>query len=160
MVAYLDMAALKLRTVMPPEFLDTLETLQPGWVDAQLEQMSRWMDARLMKRYAVPFVEPYPEVVRGWLARLVTFEAWQRRGWDPQDPQASQIQRAAELARDDVKEAADAVAGLYDLPLIEGKSLITKPRTFSYTEASPYVWTDAQVITGSDEDDNRGGSYG
>lgn len=160
MAAYLNIAELKLRTVMPPEFLDALETLQPGWIDAQLEQVSRWIDSRLMKRYAVPFLVPYPEVVRGWLARLVTFEAWQRRGWDPQDPQAVQIQRAAEQAREDVKEAADAVQGLYDLPTLEGKSSITKPRTFSYTEASPYVWLDEQVLTGRDEDDNNGGTYG
>lgn len=164
MAAYLTIAELKLRTVMPPEFIDTLEGLQPGWVDAQLEQLSRWIDSRLMKRYAVPFVDPVPvpEVVRGWLARLVTFEVWQRRGWDPQDPQAVQIQRAADVARDDVKEAADAVQGLYDIPLLngEGKSLLSKPRTFGYSEASPYVWTDEQVVTGSYEDDNGGGSYG
>jgi hypothetical protein len=160
MAAYLNIAALKLRTVMPPEFLDAIETLQPGWVDAQLEQMSRWIDSRLMKRYAVPFIEPYPEVVRGWLARLVTFEAWQRRGWDPQDPQAVQVQRAAEQVREDVKEAADAVTGLYDLPTLDGKSSISKPRTFGYTEQSPYVWADQQMITGRDEDDWGGGSYG
>jgi hypothetical protein len=160
MAAYLTIAELKLRTVMPPEFLDALEGLQPGWIDAQLEQMSRWIDSRLMKRYAVPFIVPYPEVVLGWLARLVAYEAWQRRGWDPQDPQAVQIQRSAEQARDDVKEAADAVQGLYDLPTIEGKSTITKPRTFGYTEQSPYVWLDAQVMTGRDEDDWGGGSYG
>lgn len=158
---YLTIAELKLRAVMPPEFLDALESVQPGWVEAQLEQVSRWIDSRLMKRYAVPFIDlPYPEVVKGWLARLVTFEAWQRRGWDPQDPQAVQIQRAAELAREDVKEAADSVTGLYDLPLLDGKSLITKPRPFSYTEASPYVWTDEQVRSGSYEDDQGGGSYG
>ena len=160
MPAYLDIAALKLRSVMPPEFLDALETTQPGWLDAQLEQMSRWIDSRLMKRYSVPFVLPYPEVVCGWLARLVTFEAWQRRGWDPQDPQALQIQRAAEQVREDVKEAADANVGLYDLPTLEGKSSITKPRTFGYTEQSPYVWTDQQLLTGREEDDNGGGSYG
>lgn len=160
MAAYLDITALKMRTVMPPEFLDAIEELQAGWLDAQLEQMSRWIDSRLMKRYAVPFQEPYPEVVRGWLARLVTFEAWQRRGWDPQDPQALQIQRAAEQVREDVKEAADAVQGLYDLPLLEGASLISKQRPFSYTEASPYVWTTLQWETGRDEDENGGGSYG
>lgn len=147
---------------MPPEFVDALEELQPGWVNAQLEQMSRWIDTRLMKRYKVPFAPPTPapEVVLVWLTRLVTFEVWQRRGWDPQDPQAVQIQRSAEQAREDVKEAADSVTGLYDLPLLDGASLITKQRPFSYTEASPYVWTDAQVIAGREEDDYHGGSYG
>ncbi len=161
-MAYLDVAAFATLTTMPPEFVDALEGAAPGFLAAQLEAQSRWVDARLSKRYAVPFASPYPEVVRGWVARLVTVRAYLKRGVDPSDLQFEAIKEDAERAMDEVKEAADSMAGLYDLPLIEGSSSsgVVRGGPYGYSEASPYVWVDVQADAGRAEDRTRGGSYG
>ena len=87
-MAYLNIDGFKLLTLMPGVHVDAIETVSPGWVDAQLEQVSSWIDSRLRKRYAVPFVAPYPSAVTGWLARIVTVRGYLKRGVDSTDEQA------------------------------------------------------------------------
>lgn len=159
MAGYLNISAFKLRAIIAPGHVDALETEQPGWVDAQSELVSRRIDARLGKRYAVPFATA-PEIVLDWAARLLTLQCFQRLGWNPSDPQAEQIQKDADDAEAEIKEAADAVTGLYDLPLANGTSGISKGMPRVYTEASPYVWTDVQREAGRAEDSNAGGTSG
>lgn len=145
---------------MPAEFVDAIEAVRPGWTLMQLEMASRWVDARLAKRYAVPFTAPTPEVVLAWVTRLVTYEAWQRRGYDPADESMAQAAKDAESAKLDVKEAAESVDGLFELPLRADSSTTGVSRGFprSYSERSPYVWTTLQGDAGHDEDFNGVGS--
>lgn len=159
-MAYLDLAAFKTRTVMPSAFVDEIEAALPGWTDTQLTMAQGWIDARLRKRYAVPFVAPVPEIVLGWLTSIVTWSAWQRRGYDPEDQSIVQAKDDALAARNEVKEAADAVTGLFDLPLRQDTTATGVVRTgpYGYSEQSPYVWTDPQMTTGRNEDGNRGGT--
>lgn len=157
MVAYLDLAAFKLRSVMPESDITALNTRQPGWIDTKLEEASRFIDAQLAKRYAVPFATP-PDTVKRWVARMVTFECYQRRGWDPTDQQAEQIKGDSDDAKLEIVKAADSVTGLYDLPLASGSSGISKGGPRVYSEASPYVWTDVQSETGRPEDRSGSGT--
>lgn len=164
-MAYLSVADFRIRTVMPAEYVDRLEEIAPGFVAAQLESASRLdIDAQLRKRYAAPFDEASaPEAVKTWLARLVTVPCWDRRGVDPRDQGFERAEQEAERARKQIAEAADSVDGLYDLPLRDGdpskESGISKGGPRSYTEASPYAWTDEQGRTGRGEDANRGGTF-
>lgn len=158
--AYLNLAEFKLRTVMPSEYVDALEKREPGWVAAQLEQFSAQLDGQLSKRYAVPFAAPYPEVVKRWLSELVTYRCFRKRGWDPADDEAVQSKVDYETAEKQVQEAADSEKGLWDLPLANGSSGISKGRPKAYSEASPYVWMDGQAATGRDEDRAGGGTSG
>lgn len=161
MSAYLTASEFALLTVMPAEFLDEIEDRTPGWIDAQLETQSRWVDARLSKRYAVPFAAPVPEVVRSWVTRLVTLRAYHRRGVDPSDQQIAEVAKDRDDALLEIKEAADAEIGLIDLPLRADTTAsgISKTSTLAYTERSPYVGLDVQRTAGRDEDMNGGGSY-
>lgn len=104
------------------------------------------INSRLRKRYAVPFDAPVPEIVLGWLALRVTPKLYERRGWDPSDAQAQSILADAQAALDEMKEAADSADGLFDLPLKqdEAESAVVKGGPISYSEASPYTWTDRQ----------------
>jgi hypothetical protein len=166
--AYLTVTEFKLRTIVPPTWVNDLETEQPGWLDAQLKQWSRWIDSRLRKRYAVPFdltisSETASECVKNWLARLVTPVFLHRRGFRAADDET--VKRVGEdevETRAEIKEASDSVTGLFDLPLAgsSGKSAISKGGPHSYSEQSPYVWMDGQAETGSNEDMNRRGSGG
>lgn len=161
-MAYLDVTAFKLHSVMPAEYIDAIELATPGWLAQQLEYWSRQIDSRLAKRYDVPFGTPYPDAVAGWLARIVTVRAWMKRGFDPSDLAIEEYKADAAAAMEEIKEAANAVDGLFDLPLRQDTTAsgISRGGPLSYTEASPYVWADEQALTGRAEDSSRGGSYG
>lgn len=161
-MAYLDVAGFKLESEMPSVFVDALETEEPGFLDTQLESGSRWLDARLRKRYAVPFVEPYPKIVLHWLALIVTPRAWRKRGLDANDQQYVDVKAAADAAVLEVLEAANSETGLFDLPTLDEAdgSAVSKGGPQSYTEASPYVFTDEQATVGREEDAAGSGTLG
>lgn len=152
----------RLLTVMPASDVDALEAVAPGWIASQLEYWTAQIYARLRKRYAVPFVAPFPIAAKGWLARIVTVRCYLRRGVDPNDLQFDEIKKDAEAATAEIKEAADSNTGLFDLPLREDTTATgaTLGGPFGYAEQSPYVFMDRQVDIGRNEDSNRGGSYG
>lgn len=147
MAAYLNLNDFKARTIMPATDVDDLETIAAGWVDLQLEQCSRWIDSRLRKRYAAPFdVGTCPEIVKSWLTRLVTLRAYLRRGVDATDGQLDLIREDAAAALEEIKEAANAVDGLFDLPLKDSDPAtgVTLGAPFGYSEPDPYTWLDVQ----------------
>jgi hypothetical protein len=162
MPAYLTVAEFKTLSLMPGEFVDVIETRYPGFIDAQLLTVSDWIDARLRKRYLVPFVVPYPVAVRGWLAKMVTPRVWHKRGVDPTDAQWGTIKQDATDAIAEVAEAANSDTGLFDLPLlpdVQGSSAISQGNTRAYSEQSPYSSMDVQGQIGRQEDQyGRGGT--
>lgn len=160
MAGYLDIAAFKLLSVMPSGDIDARETAQPGYVTRQLDNASGYIDAQLSKRYAVPFTAPAPEIVQRWVTAIATYKIWQRRGWDATDDQVEQIKEDSDKAEEQIQKAADSEKGLYDLPLANGSSGISKGRPRVYSEASPYVWTDGQSETGRQEDQAGSGTGG
>lgn len=159
---YLDVAGFKAITLMPSSYVDELEVDAPGWLLRVLTSYSRFIDARLAKRYATPFATPYPEVVEEWLARLVTHRCFLKRGFDPEDPEAGDYRDDAISAKEELLEAANSEDGLYDLPLRADvtESGIDRGGPFGYSEASPYVGFDLQRETGRDEDRAGSGSHG
>lgn len=146
-LSYLDVAALKARTIMPDTDVDALDVMYPGWIASRLAVGTSEINSRLRKRYTVPFATPVPEVILGWLADLVTPVLYERRGWNPGDEQAKSITDAADRAREQMKEAAEAEGGLYDLPLRDDgdASAVSRGGPLAYAEASPYAWMDVQA---------------
>ncbi len=158
---YLDVAGFGLRSVMPAEMIQRLEQKSPGWLQTKLNAKSAWIDAKLWKRYAVPFASPAPEIVLDWLAALVTPEAYAKIGFNPSSEQdKSSIIEPADNARDEIDEAADAQNGKFELPLRADTTAggISRGGPRVYSEASPYVGFDRQAATGRDEDWRRNGS--
>lgn len=145
MAALLDVEGFKLRTVMPPEDVDYLEDRAPGFLVARLAVNTSTIHGRLGKRYA-PFATPAPEIVLGWLVAMTTVDAYEKRGWNPADAQSASVIASRDQALADLKEAADGVDGLFDLPLREdtSKSGVSKGGPLAYSEQSPYEWTDLQ----------------
>jgi phage gp36-like protein len=161
-MAYLTLLEFTNLSIVPSAVIDRVEASDPGWIAAQLEEESAWIDARLAKRYAAPFASPYPRVVRLWLTKMVSAAVYDKHGVQPLDEQAQRYYAAADTARAEIREAADAEQGLFELPLradtTEGG--ITRGRTLSYSEASPYVWRDRQARRGRCEDRRGRGSGG
>ena len=158
MAAYLDLAGFKALSIQPSSRIDEVEANDAGWVDAQLLHWSRWIDARLKKRYAVPFAAPYPEAVTGWLARIVTLRVALKGGIDALDGQYQTLVDDEVSAKAEIKEAADADEGLFELPLTTaGGQGVARVNPISYHEASPYTFTDVQSDQGKIDDGNRTG---
>jgi len=158
-MALINAAAFANYSTMPQAFVDELPA---GWLDAQLDLYTAKVYARLTKRYATPFASPPPIVACGWLAAIVTHKAYLRRGVDPNDLQMVDIKADADAAWAEIKEAADAVEGLFELPLRADTTAsgVSKGAPFVYSEQSPYVGFDRKGDTGRSEDANRGGTFG
>ena len=161
-MAYLTREEFRALTTMPAVFVDQLEDVAPGWIEVQLESVSRWLDAQLRKRYASPFVDPVPPVVAAWLTAIVTRACYLKRGVDPTDLGFDEVKADAVAATEEVARAANAEHGLFDIPLrtnADGTAIRHGgPRV--YSEASPYVWLDVQAETGRVEDRRRRGTHG
>lgn len=148
-------------STLPSEWIDDVETRYAGWIDKQIELVSSLdIDARLAKRYNVPFGSPCPLAIQSWVARILDSRVLLRRGVDPQDDQYAMFFVDADRARAEIKEAADAELGLYDLPLLSssGESGIVKGAPKSYSEASPYVFMARQSLRARSEDSNGEGT--
>jgi hypothetical protein len=159
---YLTPTQFKLLTVAPAPIVDAVMFAAPGWLEEQLESESDAIDVVLRKRYDAPFAEPSPRAVKRWLAKIVTVSVYLRRGIDPNDQQWPLIEKAAEAAKAEIKEAAEAEKGLFDLPLRADTTAsgLTRTETRVYSEQSPYVFMDGQGVTGHAEDASGGGTHG
>lgn len=153
-MSYLDLDEYKKYSILPAVDIDDIETIQAGWIDRKLRAISRSVDARLRKRYAVPFESPYPDAVCDWVARIMDPQTLKKRGVDATDQQFISIEEDAKAAIEELKEAANAEDGLFDLPVVDSAdgSAITKGGPLGYSESSPYVWTDIEEETGRQED--------
>lgn len=158
MASFLTTEGFKLLTLLPKSWVEAVESVTPGFTQARIDHHSDWIEARLRKRYGT-WKSPYPGVVIGWVAQLVTLDVDIKRGVQATDEQFKVIQEQAQLAKAEVKEAADSDVGLFDLPATDeaAASGITQGSPRSYSEASPYAWTDVQGQVGRSQDQNRGG---
>lgn len=140
-----DVIDFRNRTQMPDEDVDALWVSRPGFLEAKIAGARANIYGRLRKRYVTP-MNPEPEIVVTWIARFVTPDAYVARGYNPQDSTMTQLIDDRKLALEEVKEAADADAGLYDLPLLDSAdpTAITKAGPLSYSEPSPYDHLDVQ----------------
>lgn len=148
-MALLDFNGFRARTLMPRADVDALEADEPGFIAGRIAEHEGWMNARLAKRYAVPFSsESPPDIAVGWLCKLVTPEAYGKRGWNPSSEQDRlTILQPAIDAKAEILEAATSETGLFELPLrqdLPSSSGVSKGEPFGYSEQSPYTWIDRQ----------------
>lgn len=163
MPAYVTVARMKLLSTIPDAFVDEVETVSPGFTLAQLEYFSAWLDVQLAKRYAVPFVAPFPAVVEMWVVRVVTPRIWSKRGVNATDEQWQAVAKDDTDARAEIALAANGEVGLYDLPLRQDKldeSGIAKGGPLAYSEQSPYVGFSLQAEHAVQEDGAGRGTSG
>lgn len=123
-----------------------LEAKRSGWLMRVSEALSAGIDARLIKRGDVPFSEPYPEIVKMWVADLLTPRAYTALGTRPTDEQQAEIIAAAMRADAQITEAANPVTGLLVLPRAQGSAdeQATQPQTLASSEQSPFSWKHRQ----------------
>lgn len=144
--------------VVPAGMLAVLPT--PSFIETTLADWSSEFNARLKKRYAVPFnpANP-PAIIQRWLTKVVTRDCFAKRGYNPtslQDKEAILDEAVAALA--ELKEAAESENGLFDLPLLndDAASAVTQGGPYAYSEQSPYTWLTLQRNAGRNEDKQSG----
>ena len=161
-MAYLTDSEFRLATLLPVNVIDEVEDHTPGWLTQQLNLVSSRMDARFAKRYAAPFVVPYPTIVLEWLTHIVSWRCYLKRGVNSLDAEAAEYKAQHDQALKEIEEAAKADTGLFELPLrqdLPSGSGVSRGMPKGYSEQSPYVWTDQQVAAGVQEDGNGGGTF-
>jgi hypothetical protein len=125
-----------------------LEAKRPGHLMSMLVACSGRIDSRGIKRGDVPFQKPYPDVVKQWVADLVTPRAYRSLGVRPTDEQMEDIKEAAKDATADLELFSDPQKSLILLPLrqtdLKKDSQATQPATLATSEASPYTWRHKQ----------------
>lgn len=96
---------------------------------------------------------PVPEAVLAWLTTFVTWDAYRRRGMNPQDPTLEALKGELDTAMAELKEAADSKDGLFDLPTNEdADSAVTTGFVLGAAQQSPYTWTVEEAQDGHRED--------
>lgn len=96
---------------------------------------------------------PVPEILLSWLVALVDYAVMRKRRGNPDDPGLVMFKENADLARDEIKEAADSKDGLFDLPSSEDQdSAVTTASPLGYSETSPYVAFDIEANIATQED--------
>lgn len=157
MSALMTVDEYKLRSVLPDEYVAAIEARKPGWTAQQLAGVTAEVYAALSKRYVTPFSVDH-EVPRLWAAAIVDARVLIRRGVDPDElaPEVAAIFEAATTARAQIQSASDSETGLFELPLRSNDptspTAVTRGGPFSYSETSPYVFTDSQRERGRDDD--------
>lgn len=157
MSALLTLDEYKMRSVLPDEYVDAIESRKSGWTAQQLASVTAEIYAALSKRYVTPF-DVVHEVPRSWAAWIVDARVLLRRGVDPDEtaPDVATIFAAAETARTQIQSAANSETGLFELPLRANDptspSAVVRGGPLSYSEQSPYAWTSGQRERGRDDD--------
>lgn len=104
---------------------------------------------------------PVPETVLLWLATLVTWDCYTKRGRNPQDPLILDLKEDRVRVLAEVAEAANSKDGLFDLPVSEDlDSAVTTAGPLFYSESSPFVSADRQERDGICEDARGFGTMG
>jgi hypothetical protein len=148
-VPYADVPTFTAKTILQRELVIAVDTANPGFLLGGLTDWSAWLDGQLRKRYAVPFVAPLPLIVPRWVIRLFGPDVYRKRYLDPQTDQLldALIQDRTD-AKAEIQEAADAVDGKFDLPLLDTAtvSAVTQGLPLSSADPNPYDWIDRQAL--------------
>jgi hypothetical protein len=108
--------------------------------------------SRLVKRYSVDFTAPgpVPEKIVEWLVVLVDIEVWKCVGGNPEGREDGWYDKDRDRVEAELKEAADADTGLFELPLRNtdptGASAVSKGGPLVESFNTVHGWFDAQAL--------------
>ena len=140
---YFDFDYLSTMGSVPGPVLSEFDDNSPGRLSKMIVAVSRLMDSYLFKRYATPFKDPVPEVVKFHGTQILSHQLRVIIGFDPGSRQDEEIVNARNAAFAWLEQAANARDGLVELPLREpdaGKADAAgvsrrRARAFSYRSA-------------------------
>jgi hypothetical protein len=143
---YLTFATWKARSRWSSADCDDIYAREQDKVDNALADVTEWINARLRKRYDEAQL-PTNRTILGWCRDIVDLEVFIIRGGNPSSAQDSLWVSKHDTAKAEIKEAADAKEGLFDLPLKQDSTStgIAKGAPLGQAQAGPYTWLDEQA---------------
>jgi len=138
--------------------------VNPSFLETAIGDWSSEFISRLSKRYdaptdANPWPAPVTNVLKRWLAKVVTRDVYAKRGWSPSSEQdQDSIEKAADDVDAKLKEASDGQNGLFELYLGEDATAesVARAGPLAYSEQSPYTASRLQRVDGRVEDEITG----
>lgn len=123
----------------------------PNYCDFAIARWQSRIFGYLRKRYDVTKIDADnpPEIILDWIVKCVMPDMYRKRGVNPSDTQMATLIDDRNDAIAEVKlEASDAATGLIELPLLsdEKQTGVSQGGPYGYSEATPYAWTDQQVV--------------
>ena len=117
------------------------------FVNTQIRLARAKIYDQLRTRYDIAAMKASePDIVKKWIAEMVSPMIYAKRGVDPTDMMYSALLDTAKNAAAEVKEAADAKDGAWSLPIAGSEKAATRnPRLRSYSESTPYKWIERQA---------------
>lgn len=134
---------------LPAEDIDDLEVRYPGITLRVATKVSADFDSKLIKRYAAPFQQPYPDTLIDNVARVVAYRLTLKRGFNPSSAQDQEIVADKDAALKWLDDAANGQDGLVELPIKQTTpgqpGAVNQGAPLGYAEAGPYTWMDRQA---------------
>ena len=148
-MSYATLQQVRRLGVMRPSDIDRIEAQEPGITLERAEAVTSVLNSKLMKRYRLPFMQPYPLSLAKYVAVVVSYELLTDvRGLNPESDQKDAAEKALAKVEAWLTAAVDPEGGDVELRAAEaglGPSAVSAGGPYGYSEASPYTWTDAQV---------------
>lgn len=146
MIPYLTFETWKARSRLSSADCDDIYAREPTKVTTFLADTTEWINGRLRKRYNEALLPTHATILR-WCRDIVDLEVFILRGGNPSSMQDSLYKEHHDTAKSEIKEAADAQNGLFDLPLKQDVTStgVALGGPLGYSEASSYTWTDVQA---------------
>lgn len=146
---YATSSDVRLKGVLIPADVDRVEARFPGITAARLATAHARLNARLQKRYRLPFLTPVPECLVWWEAVVVSYELLtDLRGLNPESGQGPRLEQAYQEAKEWLTAAVDSEHGDVELRSAEaplGAAAVNAGGPLGYSELSPYTWSDVQI---------------
>lgn len=135
---------------IPSEYVDELDTTDPGIVLKVVQHVSGVFDSYLQKRYETPFQsDKIPDGLKEQLAQVVSFKLYMRRGFNPSSTQDQYIKDLYTEAMDWLVKASK---GEIELDRFADQTPdLDEMGPFVYADAGPYTWVDQQKKGSQDE---------
>ena len=156
-VYFKDLPTVKTWCNLTSKQVDEIEREMPGRILTRATGAQGEIDGRLRKRaanlpqYPIPFPEPVPPKVLEWMGWLLTPVLYELSGLQMTDEMQQRIERRSDRAYEQIKEAADAVDGLYDLPFSADsqESMIAEPATLFRSDPNCFAFKHRAPAGGS-----------
>lgn len=146
MTPYLTFETWKTRSRLSSDDCNDIYAREPTKVTTFLADTTEWINSRLRKRYDEAALPTNGTILR-WCRDIVDLEIFMLRGGNPSSAQDGLYKEHHDTAKAEIKEAADAATGLFDLPLKQDVTStgIVKGAPIMEADASPWAWMDRQA---------------
>lgn len=122
------------------ERINAMHDLGTTWTQTQVAYHYSWAVAQLDTKFDTNFSEPYPTILKGWVATLVAADILLALGEDPNATDSQLYEKRAQQVRDDIAAALKPDGPSFSFGLKQGgPNARTKGRVRSSSYANVFL---------------------